>query len=34
MMADLVSRAHGGDLRLPPVDGGFGVAMRLGPAPD
>ena len=34
MMADLVARAHGGDLRLPPVDGGFGVAMRLGPAPD
>jgi K+-sensing histidine kinase KdpD len=34
MMADLVARAHGGDLRLPVVEGGFGVAMRLGPAPD
>ncbi len=34
MMADLVARAHGGDLRLPAVEEGFGVAFRLGPAPD
>ncbi len=34
MMADLVARAHGGDLRLPPLAAGFCVAMRLGPAPD
>lgn len=34
MMADLVARAHGGDLRLPAADQGFLVAMRLGPAPD
>ena len=34
MMADLVARAHGGDLRLPAMEAGFGVALRLGPAPD
>ncbi|MBO9689942.1 sensor histidine kinase [Roseateles chitosanitabidus] len=34
MMADLVARAHGGDLRLPAATEGFVVAMRLGPAPD
>ncbi len=33
MMADLVARAHGGDLRLPAVTEGFAVALRLGPAP-
>lgn len=34
MMADLVARAHGGDLRLPAATEGFAVAMRLGPGPD
>ncbi len=34
MMADLVARAHGGDLRLPVVSEGFAVALRLGPRPD
>lgn len=33
MMADLVARAHGGDLRLLPVSAGFAVALRLGPPP-
>ncbi|UXH78350.1 sensor histidine kinase [Roseateles amylovorans] len=33
MMADLVARAHGGDLHLPVVSQGFAVALRLGPAP-
>jgi len=33
MMADLVARAHGGDLRLLPVSQGFAVALRLGPPP-
>ena len=34
MMADLVARAHGGDVRLPAASTGFSVAMRLGAAPD
>ncbi|MDH0867421.1 sensor histidine kinase [Mitsuaria sp. GD03876] len=33
MMADLIARAHGGDLRLPAASEGFAVAMRLGAAP-
>lgn len=33
MMADLVARAHGGDLRLPASSDGFAVSLRLGPPP-
>jgi len=32
MLADLVARAHGGRLCLPPVAGGFAVELHLGPA--
>jgi signal transduction histidine kinase len=31
MLADLVARAHGGRLRLPPVDVGFAAVLDLGP---
>lgn len=33
MLADLVARAHGGRLRLPPAAQGFVVELVLGPAP-
>lgn len=33
MLADLVARAHGGQLRLPPAARGFTAEMWLGPAP-
>jgi signal transduction histidine kinase len=31
MLADLVARAHGGRLHLPPVDAGFAAVLELGP---
>ena len=33
MLADMVARAHGGALSLPPVETGFAVELRLAPKP-